>query len=171
MSNLENTLPGIPRKWNGLDKWQVRPYIRPTCYPAVSGGESVIRLLSLGKLLVNLLQVVKRTNTPLKSLTYYTRKPPRGNETRKLTRGHEKNRRIRREGGGRERGHRVQYIQHTALWRGYTPRGLDVLLETWFPFIFSTYMHTDTSAWLKNVTTSIFFSSLAVSGNAQRLVK
>ena len=32
--------------------------------PAVSGGESVIRL-SLGKLLVNLLQVVKRTNTPL----------------------------------------------------------------------------------------------------------
>ena len=37
------------------------PYIRPTCYPAVSGGESVIRL-SLGKLLlVNLLHVVKRT--------------------------------------------------------------------------------------------------------------
>ena len=35
---------------------------RPTCYPAVSGGEGVIRL-SLGKLLVNLLQVVKRTNT------------------------------------------------------------------------------------------------------------
>ena len=43
---------------------QARPYIRPTCYPAVSGGGSVIRL-SLGKLLVNLLQVVKRTNTPL----------------------------------------------------------------------------------------------------------
>ena len=36
------------------------PYIRPTCYPAVPGGESVIRL-SLGKLLVNLLQAVKRT--------------------------------------------------------------------------------------------------------------
>ena len=43
---------------------QVRPHIRPTCYPAVSGGESVVRL-SLGKLLVNLLQVVKRTNTLL----------------------------------------------------------------------------------------------------------
>ena len=41
------------------------PYIRPTCYPAVSGGESVITL-SLGELLFNLLQVVKRTinNTP-----------------------------------------------------------------------------------------------------------
>ena len=44
------------------------PYIRPTCYPAVSGGESVIRLC-LGKLLVNQLHVVKRTNTPLNSLT------------------------------------------------------------------------------------------------------
>ena len=45
---------------------QVRPYNRPTCYPAVSGGGSVIRL-SLGKLqaLVNLSQVVKRTSTPL----------------------------------------------------------------------------------------------------------
>ena len=32
-------------------------------YPAVLGGKNVIRL-SLGKLLVNLLQVVKRTNTP-----------------------------------------------------------------------------------------------------------
>ena len=40
-----------------LGYWQVRPYIRPTWYPAVSGGESVIRL-SLGKLLLaNLLQV------------------------------------------------------------------------------------------------------------------
>ena len=38
--------------------------MRPTCYLAGSGGESVIRL-SLGKLLlVNLSQVVKRTNTP-----------------------------------------------------------------------------------------------------------
>ena len=46
--------------------WQVRPYIRPICYyPAVSGGGGVVRL-SLGKLsLVNLLQVVKRTNTSL----------------------------------------------------------------------------------------------------------
>ena len=51
-----------------MDKWQVRPYIRPTGYPAVSGGDGVIRL-SLGKLLVNLLQVVKRTNTQLITLT------------------------------------------------------------------------------------------------------
>ena len=36
----------------------------PVNIQAVSGGESVIRL-SLGKLLVNLLQVIKRTNTPL----------------------------------------------------------------------------------------------------------
>ena len=51
-----------------LEKYSpVRPYIRPTCYPAVSGGESVVRL-SLGKLSVNQLQVVKRTNTPLLSL-------------------------------------------------------------------------------------------------------
>ena len=64
MSNLKNALPGIPRKWNGLDMNKGPPYIRPTCYPAVSGGGSVIRL-SLGKLLVNLLQVVKRTDTPL----------------------------------------------------------------------------------------------------------
>ena len=39
-------------------------YIWPTCYPAVSGGESVISLC-LGRHLVSLLQVVKRTNTPL----------------------------------------------------------------------------------------------------------
>ena len=32
--------------------------------PPFQGGKSVIRL-SLGKVLVNLLQVVKRTNTPL----------------------------------------------------------------------------------------------------------
>ena len=65
MSNLKNTLlPGIPRKLNGLDIDRGPPYIRPTCYTAVSGGESVIRI-SLGKLSVNQLQVVKRTNTPL----------------------------------------------------------------------------------------------------------
>ena len=51
-----------------LGYWQVRPNIRPTCYPAVSGGKSVIRL-SLGKLLVNLLQVVKQINTSLITLT------------------------------------------------------------------------------------------------------
>ena len=82
MSNLKNTLPGnelvqtfshvelekysprYPQEMKRLGYCQVRPYIRPTCYPAVSGGESVTRL-SLGKLLVNLLQVVKRTNTLL----------------------------------------------------------------------------------------------------------
>ena len=58
---LSPVYPGNETAWV---YWQVRPYIRPTCYPAVSGGESVIRL-SLGKLLVNLLQVVKRTITPL----------------------------------------------------------------------------------------------------------
>ena len=62
MSNLKITLPGIPRKWNGLGKWQVRPCIRPTCYPAVKGGKSVVRL-SLGKLLVNLVQVVESATT------------------------------------------------------------------------------------------------------------
>ena len=61
---LEKTLPGIPRKWNGLDIDRGPRYILPTCYPAVSGGESVIRL-SLGKLLVHQLQVVERTNTLL----------------------------------------------------------------------------------------------------------
>ena len=40
-------------------------YSADLLYPAVSGGESVIIRLSLGKLLVNLLQVVKRTNIPL----------------------------------------------------------------------------------------------------------
>ena len=39
-------------EWNGLDIDRGPPYIRPTCYPAFSGGESVIRL-SLGKLLLN----------------------------------------------------------------------------------------------------------------------
>ena len=63
-SNLKNTLPGTPGIETAWILTEVRPYIRPTCYPAVSGGESVIRL-SLGKLLVNQLQVVKRTNTLL----------------------------------------------------------------------------------------------------------
>ena len=46
-------------------------YVRPTCYPAVSGGERVVRL-SLDKLLlVKLLQVVKRTiTTPLNFNTH-----------------------------------------------------------------------------------------------------
>ena len=62
---LENYSPRYPQETKPLGYRQVRPYnIRPICYPAVSGGESVI-WLSLGKLLVNLLQVVKRTNTPL----------------------------------------------------------------------------------------------------------
>ena len=66
---LKNTLssvyPGNETAWI-----LTRPRVYPAdlLYPAASGGESVIRL-SLGKLLVNQLQVVKRTNTPLKSLT------------------------------------------------------------------------------------------------------
>ena len=44
------------------------PVIRPTCSPAVSAVDSVIRL-SFGKLLVNLLQVVRRTTAPTISLT------------------------------------------------------------------------------------------------------
>ena len=52
------------------------PYIRPTCYPAVSGGKSVIRL-GLGKLLASQLQVVKRTNTSLIPQHYHFR--PMGN--------------------------------------------------------------------------------------------
>ena len=54
----------MPRKRNGLDIDRSAVYPTDLLYPAVSGGESVIRL-SLGKLLVNLLQVVKRTNTLL----------------------------------------------------------------------------------------------------------
>ena len=65
MLNLKKNSPWYPQEMKLLGyNWQVRPYIRPTYYPAVSGGEGVVRL-SLGKLLVNLLQVVKRTNTPL----------------------------------------------------------------------------------------------------------
>ena len=55
---------------------QVRPYTRPTWYPAVSEKESVIRL-SLDNLLVNLLQVVKRTNTPLIPLQMASSAGPR----------------------------------------------------------------------------------------------
>ena len=65
--SLEKYSPWYPQGMKPLGCRQVRPYIRPTCYPAVSGGESVIRLI-LGKLLlVNLsqVQVVKWTNTPL----------------------------------------------------------------------------------------------------------
>ena len=61
----------IPRKLKDVENRQVRPYNWPTCYPAVSWrGEGVIRP-SLGTLLVDLLQVVKRTtcNTPLITLT------------------------------------------------------------------------------------------------------
>ena len=64
MSNLKNTLPGIPRKWNRshIDR-SGRVSGRP-CIPPFQGG-SVLRV-GLGKLsLVNLLQVVKQTNTPL----------------------------------------------------------------------------------------------------------
>ena len=61
---LEKYSPPYPQGMEPRRYWHVRPYIRPTCYPAVSGEESVIRL-SLGRKLVNLLPVVKQTNTPL----------------------------------------------------------------------------------------------------------
>ena len=64
MSNMKNTLPDIPRKNETAWILTRPPVTRPTCYPAVSGGKSVIRL-RVGKLLVNLLQVVQRTDTPL----------------------------------------------------------------------------------------------------------
>ena len=64
MSNLKIPSPVYP---GNETAWIIDRSARisgPTCYPAVSGGESAI-WLSLGKLLVNLLQVVKGTNTPL----------------------------------------------------------------------------------------------------------
>ena len=66
MSNLKSALPGIPRKRNRLDiDKSARISGRPAIIPPFQGGGSVVRL-SLGKLLlVNLLQVVKRTNTSL----------------------------------------------------------------------------------------------------------
>ena len=59
---LEKYSPRYTQEMKRLRYIWTGPPVYP--YPAVSGGESVIRL-SLGKLLVNLLQVVKRTNTPL----------------------------------------------------------------------------------------------------------
>ena len=69
MSNLEDTLPGTQE--NGTT-WIKDRSVRISGRPALplNGGESVIRL-SLGKLLVNLLQVVKRTNTPTNTLTVW----------------------------------------------------------------------------------------------------
>ena len=56
---LEKTHPDIPR--NGIAWILVRPpYLRQTCSPAGSGGESIVRF-SFGRLLVSLLPVVKRT--------------------------------------------------------------------------------------------------------------
>ena len=68
---LQKRLPwyNIPRKWSRFDIDRSARNIRPTCYPVVSGGESAIRR-SLGKLLlVNLLQVVRRTSTTAASKT------------------------------------------------------------------------------------------------------
>ena len=60
MSKLKNTLPAIPRKWNRSDiDTSARIYGRPAI-PPFQRGKSVIGL-SLGILL----QVVKRTITPL----------------------------------------------------------------------------------------------------------
>ena len=68
MSNLKNTLPAV---YPGNETaWVIDRSARISGRPAVPPfqGGSVIRL-SLGKLLVNLLQVAKRTNTPrLRSL-------------------------------------------------------------------------------------------------------
>ena len=63
---LEKYSPRCTHEMKPLGCLHVRPYIRPTCYPAVSGGEIVVRF-RLGKQLVDLLQVVKRTNTSLVS--------------------------------------------------------------------------------------------------------
>ena len=41
---LEKYSPRYPQEMKPLGYLQVRPYIQPTCHPAVSGGESVIRL-------------------------------------------------------------------------------------------------------------------------------
>ena len=75
MANLKTTLPSIPRKWN---KILTGP---PVYYPAgllsrrFRGKEECYRACSLGmKLLVKLSQVVKRTNTPLISLTLRQRR-------------------------------------------------------------------------------------------------
>ena len=65
MSNLKNT-PWYPQQMKRLgyiDSEFRRISGRPPI-PPFQGAESVI-WLSLSKLLVNLLQVVKRTNTPL----------------------------------------------------------------------------------------------------------
>ena len=67
MSNLKNTLPPVSP---GNETAWILTGPRPV-YPAdllsrrFRGGEYYVIRLSLGKLLVNLLQVVKRTNTVL----------------------------------------------------------------------------------------------------------
>ena len=68
ISNLKNTLPGVPRKWNRLDIEASAHISGRPAIPPFQGGKRVIRL-RWGKLLVNLLQVVKRAGTPTKSLT------------------------------------------------------------------------------------------------------
>ena len=66
MSNLKNTLPGSPEIGTACLVTRRRVYIRSGAeYPAVAGGESVVRL-SLGRQLVHLLPVTQRTN----ALTY-----------------------------------------------------------------------------------------------------
>ena len=69
MSNLKRTLPGTSKYPGNETPWILAGSL---VYPADLlsrrfKGASVLRL-SLGKLLVNLLQVVKRTNTPLITL-------------------------------------------------------------------------------------------------------
>ena len=63
---LEKNSPRCTQEMKPLGYAHVRPYIRRTCYPAVSGGKSVIRLsLRTSKQVVNLLQMGKRTYPPL----------------------------------------------------------------------------------------------------------
>ena len=60
---LQEHCPQYPQEMKPLGYGHVRLYIRPTCSPAVSRKVGLTRL-SLGTLLVNLSQVIKRTNTP-----------------------------------------------------------------------------------------------------------
>ena len=85
---LEKHSPRHPQKMEPRGYWHVRPYMRLTCYPAGSGGASVIRL-SLSGRLANLSPVVIRaTAMPCNTLT--------------LTRGHEKYKRPDRQFTGRQ---------------------------------------------------------------------
>ena len=61
---LDKLSPRYNQEMKPLGHCYVRQYIRRTRYPAISGGESVVRL-TLGRQWVHLLRVVQRTDTPL----------------------------------------------------------------------------------------------------------